>query len=261
MSENDTSQNAVPNGADLNVLEAVERAKAIAARFSSSAVAGSGGDGGRKRTSGWDEAPAAPFPPQNADDVASSSTSVSSSSLMAAAARAAYAINMKAAAAPPVSNDPASQAKAAAAQIGASMAVDPAAKAKAAAAQIGASLAVQKAQEAAAAGPLSKEIEINNWPSRFELIKRAMNGELFQRSGAVVTCKGRYRAPGDVSGDERPLYLHICADTQDKIDCCVLLVQGSAGSDSVVVCCTFVDYFVRIGSGWMTIGLIRCDID
>jgi hypothetical protein len=114
------------------------------------------------------------------------------------------------------------------------MAVDPAAKAKAAAAQIGASLAVQKAQEAAAAGPLSKEIEINNWPSRFELIKRAMNGELFQRSGAVVTCKGRYRAPGDVSGDERPLYLHICADTQDKIDCCVLLVQGSAGSDSVV---------------------------
>ena len=56
--------------------------------------------------------------------------------------------------------------------------------------------------------------------------------QLFQRSGAVVTCKGRYRAPGDQSGDERPLYLHISADTQDKLERCALLVQGKKGPDS-----------------------------
>ena len=45
--------------------------------------------------------------------------------------------------------------------------------AKAAAAQIGASLAVQNAH-----AQFTREIEINTWPSRFELIKRAMNGEV-----------------------------------------------------------------------------------
>jgi len=133
-----------------------------------------------------------------------------SASLMAAAARAAYAINQKA------QMNPIATAK-----------LDPAAMAKAAAAQIGASLAVQNAH-----AQFTREIEINTWPSRFELIKRAMNGELFQRSGAVVTCKGRYRAPGDQSGDERPLYLHISADTQDKLERCALLVQGKKGPDS-----------------------------
>ena len=39
-----------------------------------------------------------------------------------------------------------------------------------------------------------------------------------------MSVKGRYRGPGDISTDERPLYVAISADAPEKADACLAVV-------------------------------------
>eukprot|EP00456_Euglypha_rotunda_P059064 TRINITY_DN4922_c0_g1_i3.p1 TRINITY_DN4922_c0_g1~~TRINITY_DN4922_c0_g1_i3.p1 ORF type:complete len:145 (-),score=30.26 TRINITY_DN4922_c0_g1_i3:10-444(-) len=58
-----------------------------------------------------------------------------------------------------------------------------------------------------------KEIDINNSENRFLLTKRGTHEDIQQKSGATVTVRGRYIAPGETPQiGERPLHLYVSAE-------------------------------------------------
>jgi hypothetical protein len=64
-----------------------------------------------------------------------------------------------------------------------------------------------------------KEIEINNVRNRYTLTKGATLSEITRETGAAVTVKGRYYREGEERGpnDEKPLYIHIAAETEEQL--------------------------------------------
>ncbi|KAL0490413.1 hypothetical protein AKO1_003229 [Acrasis kona] len=68
-----------------------------------------------------------------------------------------------------------------------------------------------------------KEIEINDCRNRYILTKGATISEINKETGAVISVRGRYYRDGEprdpaAAADDRPLFLHVAADTQESIN-------------------------------------------
>lgn len=68
-------------------------------------------------------------------------------------------------------------------------------------------------------GGYVKEIEINDSPNRFVLTKGSTHEEVLKATEAIVLVKGKYYKEGEKPGlgDERPLYLHITANSEERL--------------------------------------------
>eukprot|EP00164_Ancoracysta_twista_P025430 GFYU01048836.1.p2 GENE.GFYU01048836.1~~GFYU01048836.1.p2 ORF type:complete len:130 (+),score=19.93 GFYU01048836.1:116-505(+) len=61
-----------------------------------------------------------------------------------------------------------------------------------------------------------EEVEINDSKQRFVLTKAATMKDISNRTGAVLTTKGRYVPPGTDAHGEKPLYIEITGKTHGR---------------------------------------------
>ena len=62
------------------------------------------------------------------------------------------------------------------------------------------------------------DIDINDCKTKGALTRKQTHEEVTSQTGASIVIRGRYKPPGDTSTDERPLHLHLEADTQEAIE-------------------------------------------
>mmetsp|Transcript_7670 Transcript_7670/g.15033 ORF Transcript_7670/g.15033 Transcript_7670/m.15033 type:complete len:456 (-) Transcript_7670:391-1758(-) len=61
------------------------------------------------------------------------------------------------------------------------------------------------------------DIDVNDFPRKGMLTRKQTHEEITKVTGATILVRGRYRPPNDYSSDERPLHLHIEADTEEAL--------------------------------------------
>ncbi len=64
-----------------------------------------------------------------------------------------------------------------------------------------------------------------------QVFQPKINNQITRDTKAQVKVKGKYRGPGDRSS-ERPLYLHITADTKESLDAAIAYIEQIINADA-----------------------------
>lgn len=80
-----------------------------------------------------------------------------------------------------------------------------------------------------ASSSLSIEIDINDCPKKGALTRRATQEEICKACSVAILIRGRYKPPGDTSTDDRPLHLHVQAQSQEALDRAEAMIRDLMG--------------------------------
>jgi len=81
--------------------------------------------------------------------------------------------------------------------------------------------------------PFQMDIDINDSSKKGQLTKKQTQEDISKSTGVIILIRGRYKPPGDITTEERPLHLHLQAKTQEALDMAEAAIRDIMGPSTV----------------------------